>query len=236
MVLYDTFIDELELLTAEKKVLPLEKSKLQEGSKNDILFTKDTAFELGGSQLPCVSALAVTGSKNFSNKSYLIGKDLPEIKEDVPFGKIVLVEMADISNDDQAFDFIKDLEQVKYKFFAKDFMIRASALNMREQIRIGKKALKNGISLADYGNKLIELYLAKENVKSVEIIFITDFDDYKTLYRITEKIKDTTSALNHILDNILFDCSSCNLKPICDEVEGMKELHQNRTPNKINTL
>ena len=38
------------------------------------------------------------------------------------------------------------------------------------------------------------------------------------------KIKRTTSALNHILDNV-FDCSTCNLKEICDEVEGMKELH-----------
>lgn len=228
MVLYDTFINELEQLTSQKKELPLGESKLQKGDKNDILFTKDTAFELGGSQLPCVSTLAVTSSKGFSNKSYIIGKDLTKIKKDSPFCKIVLVEMEELEDDEKAFNFIKDLEQVKYKFFAKDFMIRASALNMREQIRVGKKAIKSGISFADYGNKLIDLYLEKENVKSVDVIFITDFDDYKTLNKIAEKIKDTTSALNHILDNVLFDCASCNLKPICDEVEGMKELHQSR--------
>jgi hypothetical protein len=27
------------------------------------------------------------------------------------------------------------------------------------------------------------------------------------------------------MQNINFDCSTCNLKPICDEVEGMRELH-----------
>ena len=105
-------------------------------------------------------------------------------------------------------------------------MTRASALNMREQIRVGKNAVKSGASFADYGQKLIDTFLQNEKVKSVEVVFLTDFDGYKELNSVAEKIKETTSALNHILDNVMFNCSTCNLKPICDEVEGMKELHQ----------
>lgn len=225
MVIYNSFINQLKELLGSAVVLN-GNSSLQDGSKNDILFAKDTAYELGGSQLPCVSTLAVSSDISFSNNVYLLGKDLHQIKKDTPFAKIVFVQIEDSDNDDEMFNLIKELEQVRYKFYVKDFMIRASALNMREQIRVGKNAVKQGISFGDYGKKLVDRFLQNEKVKSVDVYFVTEFDDFKALNTIAEKIKESTSALNHILDNILFDCSSCNLKPICDEVEGMKELHQ----------
>ena len=226
MVLYDGFINRLSELVKDKKELSRSTKELQNGSKNDIIFGRDTAFELGGSQKPCVSTLAVSSDMHFSNKAYLVGRDLPQITGDSPFGKIVLVEIDEQTDDDTAFNTVKELEQVKYKFYVRDFMTRASALNMREQIRVGKNAVKSGVSFADYGQKLIDTFLQNEKVKSVEVVFLTDFDGYKELNYVAEKIKETTSALNHILDNVMFDCSTCNLKPICDEVEGMKELHQ----------
>ncbi len=103
-------------------------------------------------------------------------------------------------------------------------MTRASALSMREQIRVSKKAVKKGITFADYGSVLLQEYLKNPIVKSAQIIFITQFEKFDELLMLADKIKSTTSALNHILDNV-FDCSTCNLKEICDEVEGMKELH-----------
>lgn len=225
MVIYNSFINQLKELLCSAVVVN-GKSSIPDGSKNDILFAKDTAYELGGSQLPCVSTLAVSSDISFSNSVYLLGKDLHQIKKDSPFAKVVLVQIEDSENDDEMFNLIKELEQVRYKFYVKDFMIRASALNMREQIRVGKNAVKQGISFGDYGKKLVDRFLQNEKVKSVDVYFVTEFDDFKALNTIAEKIKESTSALNHILDNILFDCSSCNLKPICDEVEGMKELHQ----------
>lgn len=225
MVIYNSFINQLRELLGSASVVD-GKCAIPDGTKNDILFAKDTAYELGGSQLPCVSTLAVSSDISFSNKVYLLGNDLSQIKKDTPFAKVVLVQIDDSDNDDEMFNLIKELEQVRYKFYVKDFMIRASALNMREQIRVGKNAIKQGISFGDYGQKLIDRYLQNEKVKSVDVYFVTEFDDFKALNSIAEKIKESTSALNHILDNILFDCSSCNLKPICDEVEGMKELHQ----------
>lgn len=226
MVLYDGFINRLSELVKDKKELPRSTKELHSGSKNDIIFGRDTAFELGGSQKPCVSTLAVSSDMHFSNKAYLVGRDLPQITGDSPFGKIVLVEIDEQTDDDTAFNTVKELEQIKYKFYVRDFMTRASALNMREQIRVGKNAAKSGVSFADYGQKLIDTFLQNEKVKSVEVVFLTDFNGYKELNSVAEKIKETTSALNHILDNVMFDCSTCNLKPICDEVEGMKELHQ----------
>lgn len=40
-----------------------------------------------------------------------------------------------------------------------------------------------------------------------------------------KKAHDITDTLTHILEGLSTDCSVCALKDICDEVEGMKELH-----------
>jgi len=227
MKLYDGYITRIKELCGGFPDIktPYGKPKLKCTDKNDVLFLKDTAYELGGSQQKCVSTLAVTDGMKFDNVTRLIGRDIADISSDCPFAKIVLLEIGNI-DDDNAFDAIKSLEHLRYRVCPEGFMARASALNMREQIRVSKKTVKKKISFADFGNALIAEYLKMPNVKSVEIILITDPSfDYGALGEVAEKIKETTSALNHIFDNILFDCKNCNLKEICDEVEGMKELH-----------
>lgn len=225
MTLYDSFINQIfEILPKDFKKFSYKKSVFEKGDKNSILLMRDTAYELGGSQKPCVSTTVVSSKISFDDSVWLYGKDLTQIKQDCPFAKIVLLEIEDI-DEEEAFDKIKELEQVRYSFCPQGFMTRASALNLREQIRVSKKVLKKGISFSDYGNALIEQYKQNPIVKSVRIVFLTEFDKFDQLFMICDKIKSTTSALNHILDNLLFDCSTCNLKEICDEVEGMKELH-----------
>lgn len=225
MTLYDKFIDQIfNALPKDIKEFDYEKSCLEKGDKNSILLLRDTAYELGGSQMPCVSTTVASSQIAFKDSVCLYGKDLYEIKKDCPFGKFVFLYINDIP-EEQTFDKIKELEQIRYNFVPKGFMSRASALNLREQIRVSKKAIKNNVTFKDYGNALIEEYKKNPLVKSVKIVFLTDFTDFDDLYMLCDKIKSTTSALNHIFDNVLFDCSSCNLKAICDEVEGMKELH-----------
>lgn len=225
MVLYNQLIRQIkDLLPPCEKRFSYKKASLKQGNKNAILLLKDTAYELGGNQKPCISTMAVTSSIPFDNSICLYGKDIPEIKEDTAFGKIVFLEIKDV-DEETAFDKIKDLELIRYNCCPEGFMTRASALSMREQIRVSKKAVKKGIGFSDYGSALLQEYLKNPIVKSVQIIFITQFDKFDELLMLADKIKSTTSALNHILDNVIFDCSTCNLKELCDEVEGMKELH-----------
>ena len=49
--------------------------------------------------------------------------------------------------------------------------------------------------------------------------------DYAALTRNAKTVKDITMSLTKILEGMPTDCGSCNLKAICDEVEGMRELH-----------
>jgi hypothetical protein len=198
---------------------------LDTSNKNSVIFLSDTAFELGGNNKPCVSSLAVTSDIEFSNSVYLLGNDLNKINSDSPFAKFVFVQIKDFENEQETFNKIKELEALRYHLNVDGFMTRASALNMREQIRVSKKTIKSGVAFSDYGQTLINEYRKFDYVKSVEIYFATDFDDFEKLNAVSKKISQTTSALNHIFDNVMFDCSTCNLKEICDEVDGLKELH-----------
>ena len=237
MKLYDKLIGQIKnLLPENAKRFSYSEPTLKIKKDNSILLLKETAYELGGSQKPCVSTVAVSDSIKFDNCTYLYGKDIPEIRSDCCFGKIVFLEIKDIGEEQSAFDKIKELERLKYSFCPEEFMTRASAFNMREQIRVSKKAVKNGVTFSDYGSSLIKAYLEFPMVKSVQIIFITDFDRFNELGMICDKVRQTTDALNHILDNVLLDCNTCNLKSICDEVEGMKELHMKNAAKKKDFL
>ncbi len=224
MRLYNNLINEIKSSLCDAKQVKSDIS-LNVSDKNSVIFLSDTAFELGGNQKPCVSSLAVSSDIEFSDSVYLLGTDLNEIKADSPFGKFVFVQVMEFDNEQDTFNKIKELEALRYHLSVDGFMTRASALNMREQIRVSKKAVKSSITFADYGNTLLQKYLKFPYVKSAEIYFITDFDDFEKLNSVAKKISQTTSALNHIFDNVMFDCSTCNLKEICDEVDGLKELH-----------
>ena len=224
MRLYNNLIKEIKSsLYAAKQV----KSNvlLNSSDKNSVIFLSDTVFELGGNNKPCVSSLAVSSDIEFSNSVYLLGKDLNKIKADSPFGKFVFIQVENFENEQDTFNKIKELEALRYHLSVDGFMTRASALNMREQIRVSKKTVKSGVTFADYGNTLLQEYLKFPYVKNVEIYFVTDYDNFEKLNSVAKKISQTTGALNHIFDNVMFDCATCSLKEICDEVDGLKELH-----------
>ncbi|MBR5321264.1 MAG: hypothetical protein IKU41_05435 [Clostridia bacterium] len=230
MRLYNNLINEIKDSLCDAKAVSNEIT-LSVCNRNSVILLSDTAFELGGSNKPCVSSLAVSSDIIFSNSVYLLGNDLNEIKSDSPFAKFVFIQVEDVEKEQDTFNKIKELEALRYHLSVDGFMTRASALNMREQIRVSKRAIKSSVTFADYGKTLLSKYLEFDYVKSAEIYFVTDFDDFEKLNVVAKKINQTTSALNHIFDNVMFDCSTCNLKEICDEVDGLKELHLKNVKN-----
>lgn len=225
MKYYDKSIQSLKECLKNAKRLDNTKKYLSVSCENSVLFKSDTAFELGGSQKPCVSALAVSNDITFSNAVYLLGEDLPQIKSDTAFTKFVLIQLEKCEEDQSLFNQIKELEALKYHTSIEGFMCRASAMNMREQIRVSKKVIQKKIGFKEYGYTFLQEFLKRKEVISAEIYFVTATSDFDELQKIAKMVVNTTSALNHIYDNVMYDCSSCNLKVICDEVEGLKELH-----------
>ena len=121
------------------------------------------------------------------------------------------------------------MEFVKYHVFPRGYMFRISSEDFREQVRVSKTALKRGISFRSVGFDFIRQYLKNPNVLQVKVIFVTAVGvPYKELQGNAKKTADITRTLTHILDGMPADCGSCSLKSVCDEVEGMRELHFGR--------
>lgn len=199
----------------------------------ELVMLRDAAFELGGNNKPAVNFTCVTTSPQLVNKDEILvyGPDLGELKADSAYARITLLRVGDIESDDeddteQAFRAIQDMDFVKYRVFPKGYMIRTSSESNREQVRISKEAIRDGISFEKIGNDFIRQYKENPNILNVKLLFITAPDaDYAGLAKSAKSVTDITMSLSKILEGMPTDCGSCNLKSICDEVEGMRELH-----------
>lgn len=235
MKLYDSVIAAAEekLAPLEAKVWNYDESKAwPDAGVSELVLNRDAAYELGGSGCPAVNFTCVTteDSVPLKNQVLLYGPDLREIKKDAPYARITLLRTAQLGEDDEAaYRAIRDMEFVKYHVFPKGYMFRISSGNFREQVRLSRAALRKGISFRSVGFDFIRQYLKDPNVRSVRLIFVTDpRAPYEALRENAKKSADITRALNHILDGMPTDCQSCSLKPVCDEVEGMRKLHFGR--------
>ena len=203
-----------------------------ESDSFELVMGRDSAYELGGSDKSAVNFTCVTNSPKLVEKDEIIvyGPDLGELKGDTPYARIALLRVGDIESDDddteQAFRAIQDMDFVKYHVFPRGYMIRTSSENHWEQVRISKDALQKGISFERIGNAFIAHYKENPNILAVKMIFVTAPDaDYVALQKTAGRVYDITMSLTKILEGMPADCGSCQLKSICDEVEGMKELH-----------
>jgi CO dehydrogenase/acetyl-CoA synthase beta subunit len=139
----------------------------------------------------------------------------------------VILRVGALEMEDEAvYRTLKDIEFSKYHVYPEGYMVRMSSENYREQVRISKQAFRRGISFEALGNNYITEYKKNLNVLAVKVMFITDpAPDYRKMQEIAKKSRDVTETLTHIFEGLSTDCSVCSLKDVCDEVEGMKELH-----------
>ncbi|MBQ3537069.1 MAG: carbon monoxide dehydrogenase, partial [Clostridia bacterium] len=152
--------------------------------------------------------------------------ELKDIKGKRKFARVCVVQTEENSDEQKNYNLIRKIDYIKYHFFPKGFMIRTSSRAHKEGVRVSKAAVKNGISFRLIGSLLIKKYKENPAVKGVTVYYITDEKaDFGKLEAMAEKSNKITETLNHVMNSVRFDCDTCNLKPICDEVEGMKELH-----------
>ena len=196
---------------------------------SELVLQKDAAFELGAMGKGSANYVLFTSSPELVDKDQILlyGADLGEIKGEVDFARIVLLRVGLIDGDDEAvYRTLKDIEFAKYHVYPEGYMVRMSPESYREQVRVSKQALKKGVSFKNIGANYITAYKKDPNVLNATVIFVTAPDyDYGAMKKLAKKANDVTGTLTHILEGLPTDCSVCALKDICDEVEGMKELH-----------
>ena len=196
---------------------------------SELVLQKDAAYELGASGKGSANYVLFSSGADLvdQDQTLLYGPDLGEINGPVDFARIVLLRVGVLDGDDEAvYRILKDIEFAKYHVYPEGYMVRMSPESYREQIRVSKQAVRAGISFRNIGASYIRAYKKDPNVLKATVIFVTAPGyDFAAMKELAKKSSDVTNTLTHILEGLPTDCSVCSLKDICDEVEGMKELH-----------
>lgn len=242
MELFDSIIAQAEQLGGKgmpRRWAYSEINPWPDSGEFELVMLRDAAFELGGGNCSAVNFTCVTTGESLVDRDEVVlwGPDLQELRTDCHYVRVTLLRVRDglFDGDDQetAFRAIQDLDFVKYRVFPKGYMIRTSSESNREQVRVSKEALRGGVSFARIGADFIRQYKQNPNVLNVRILFITAPDgDFALAKKLAKSAHDITMSLSKILEGMPTDCASCQLKPICDEVEGMKELHFGKNKGK----
>lgn len=231
MKLYDETIRKIRtLLSSEKQQLLHDATAWPVVSDRSMILRSDMAYELGGGSLPALGVTLVTASKDLvpGDGVFLTGTDLPEIDADTPFARIALVRVGEdtLGEGKKLYRAIRNLEYTRYHFYPEGFMLRVSSSKRRESVRIGKEALKKGLNFAKTGSRMIAAFHSHPEVEAVEIHYVTangfPYQELEALGREGERITET---LDHMMKNLVMDCGVCGLKQVCDEVEGLREIH-----------
>lgn len=174
----------------------------------------------------CYQAVTSTEHLVGEDKILLYGSDLQEIKGNVPFTRITWMQMEPEENQDKAYRQIKKLEFARFKMIPKGYMMLSSSMEQKEQVRVSKQAIQNGLDFATIGHMLIDKYKNEFGIKHVQVLFITEkLPVISQLIEQGKKVDEITNAFDHILKNIILDCDLCPLHPICDDVEELRKIH-----------
>lgn len=197
----------------------------------DLVLKSDMAYELGGGTLPAISGLFFTSDQSFvpQDEIWRLGPDLSEIRENVPYARLTLIRVAEgcFSGEAEAYSDLRKMEYTRYHVNPEGYMMRISTASEREPVRISRKALDQGLTFEKAGRSFIKGYRSHPKVEAVKLVFVTAADfPYEQLVKLAHQGEQITKSMNHIFNNLVMDCSACNLKPVCDEVEGLWELHQ----------
>lgn len=236
MELYNSIIDKIDALIGSSQ--PVRRYKYdphrtwEDAGGNQLVLMREAAYELGGDNKPAVSYACVTSGDYVTEDEVLVfGRDLDRIRGSVPFARIAVIKVRELQGEGEEdteplFRAIQDIDFVKYHVYPKGYMIRSSSDSFREQVRVSKEAVKKGITFEQVGNSYIAQFHRNPDILAVRLIFVTtDGADYAEMRKDAKRVRDITRTLSKILEGMQTDCSSCSLKSICDEVEGLKELH-----------
>ena len=233
MTLYDDVIKSWQGLFDSCHVSDLErKAGWRDGGKANMILRSDAAYELGGadSHTYAIGASVMTEDESLvtADGISLIGPDLSDIDGDCSYARlaVVLVDGDQMGEGDALYNSIRDIGYARYHVEPEGFMMRVSSSNRRESVRVSRDAVARGISFSHVGDMMISAFHERRHVRAVHLYFITDPTfDFKALSESIKRADDITKTIDHIFKDMQMDCNACNLKQVCDEVEGLRELH-----------
>ncbi len=235
MNLFDEMI--IEITGELCHLAPMEAARLEKPRRpwadvgaHHMILAREMAYELGGAgTLGLSGCLYTTEPILFPQGVYLYGKDLPQIRESQSYARLVLVELEETDSEEALYRKFREVDYVRYHIHPEGYMARISPVSQREPVRVSQKALKKGVRFVEIGDLYLMQYQKIPQIKTVNVIFVTHSAfDYCMLEDRLGRAEQITQSLNHIFTGLSMDCDHCGLKTVCDEVEGLRELHFRR--------
>ena len=235
MNLFDEMI--IEITGELCHLAPMEAARLEKPRRpwadvgaHHMILAREMAYELGGAgTLGLSGCLYTTEPIVFPQGVYLYGKDLPQIRESQSYARLVLVELEETDSEEALYRKFREVDYVRYHIHPEGYMARISPVSQREPVRVSQKALKKGVRFAEIGDLYLMQYQKIPQIKTINVIFVTHpAFDYCMLEDRLGRAEQITQSLNHIFTGLSMDCDHCGLKTVCDEVEGLRELHFRR--------
>lgn len=196
--------------------------------EHHMILGSEMAYELGGrGTLGLSGCLYTTQPLLAPHGVYLYGSDLAQITESRSYARIVFVQLQGDMDEEALYRKFREIDYVRYHIHPEGYMARISPVSQREPVRISKRVLADKkMSFAAIGQMYLERYQKISDVMNVNVIFVTHRDfDYRAMERTLGRAERITQSLNHIFTDFNMDCDTCSLKTVCDEVEGLRELH-----------
>ena len=235
MKLFDEMI--IEITGELCHLAPMEAARLEKPRRpwadvgaHHMILAREMAYELGGAgTLGLSGCLYTTETILFPQGVYLYGKDLPQIRESQSYARLVLVELEETDSEEALYRKFREVDYVRYHIHPEGYMARISPVSQREPVRVSQKALKKGVRFVEIGDLYLMQYQKIPQIKTINVIFVTHpAFDYCMLEDRLGRAEQITQSLNHIFTGLSMDCDHCGLKTVCDEVEGLRELHFRR--------
>ena len=237
MKLYEEIIDTWDALLAPFPVrqLPVARPGWKDSGSRNMVLRSDMAFELGADGQSALGSTAVTvGGSRFSEDEILLcGPDLPEIQGNLPYARLTVAAVKGGLPDQGSalYQAIKKIDFVRYHVNPEGFMTRISAIQNRESARVSRAALAAGLNFSQVGSRMLESYHENPQILAVRLIYITEPTfPFARLAETVRRGKEITTAIDHAMTVSMTDCNVCSLKKVCDEVEGIRQLHFGASP------
>ena len=192
--------------------------------KTTIVLSEDTWLELGNPKTNSTAPVLVTESLDLVHDGAitLVGPDIPEIRGSLPFAQILLIASDQLQEEDY-----RKINSFQYELELRGYMIKAIPSSLNIWIRVSEASVGEGFSFEVLGRAIVDRYKSTFNIPSMEVVFVTSSEeDVEELEELRHKVTRILSAMNKMIEELSFDCSSCEYLDVCGDVRQLGALRE----------
>jgi len=192
--------------------------------KTTIVLSEDTWLELGNPKTNSTAPVLVTESLDLVHDGAitLVGPDIPEIRGSLPFAQILLIASDQLQEEDY-----RKINSFQYELELRGYMIKAIPSSLNIWSRVSEESVGEGFSFEVLGRAIVDRYKSTFNIPSMEVVFVTSSEeDVEELEELRHKVTRILSAMNKMIEELSFDCSSCEYLDVCGDVRQLGALRE----------